>query len=76
MGEPRSISYKDVKQAFGDGAKDVWTKIGEVTGAGHVPINADGEAFIDLTGASEAKQSQVDNLLAKSEPEKKAKENK
>jgi hypothetical protein len=71
MAEPKAITYREVAKAFdsGAGAAEAWRKIGEITGAGHVPAGDD--ATIDLTEVSEAKQSRIEKLLAKEadEPE-------
>lgn len=66
MGEPRAITYKEVVRTMGTdaGAGEVWRQIGEAVGAGHVPLNADGDASIGLTGASDAKRAQVDKIVA------------
>ena len=62
--KPRAITFKQVESAVGDGATRVWERIGEISGAGHIPRNNEGNASIDLTGVSEAKQAQIDRLLA------------
>jgi hypothetical protein len=65
MGEPRAITYKEVKKAAGNdqaGGLELWHKIGEITGAGHLP--GQDEATIDLTGVSDAKRERIDKLLA------------
>lgn len=62
MGEPKAITYKDVsKGREAADAGEIWKKIGEISGAGHVPVSD--EAAIDLTDVSEAKRSRIDNLL-------------
>jgi hypothetical protein len=65
MGEPKAITYKEVEKAGGN--IETWHKIGEITGAGHVPVNTYGEASIDLTEVSDAKRGQIDRLIAKEE---------
>jgi hypothetical protein len=62
MGEPRAITFKEVEKAGGN--IDTWHKIGDITGAGHVPVNTYGEASIDLTEASDSVRGRVDKLLA------------
>jgi hypothetical protein len=71
MGEPRgAVTYKEVERVVGkEGALEVWRKICEATGAGVIPIRENRQAAIDLGGASDAKRAQVENLLAKNEPE-------
>ncbi len=71
MGEQqRAITYNQVQKAAGNdnaGSQEMWRKIGDITGAGHVPLDADGNASIDLTETSDAKRAQIDRLLAKEE---------
>ena len=57
MSEPKAITYKEA------GSPENWRKICEITGAGIVPLDADGNASIDLTSLSEAKKAQIDRLL-------------
>lgn len=67
--KPRAITYKEVERAVGEGtsARDVWVKIGEITGAGTPGLREDGNAEIDLTGVSESKVARIEKLLAKDE---------
>ena len=65
MGEPRAITYKEVEKAVGEGSRAVWEKVGEISGAGLVPLDASGNASIDLTEASESVRSRIDKLLVK-----------
>ncbi len=65
MGEPRAITFKEVIRS--GGTIDDWHRIGEITGAGHVTLNSDGNASIDLTETSESVQNRVDALLTKQE---------
>ena len=70
MGEPRAITYKEVKKVAGEGlhaAAELWHKVGDIVGAGHVGLDPDENASIDLTEVSDAKRTQIDNLLAKKE---------
>lgn len=60
-----AITYKQVEKAAGAGAREVWAKIGEITGAGVPMLNADGDAAIATTGLSDAKLAQIDGLLKK-----------
>ncbi|MCA1589177.1 MAG: hypothetical protein LC734_02060 [Acidobacteria bacterium] len=63
---PRSITYKQVEKAVEEGRRGtVWRRIGEITGAGHIPLNSEGNASIDLTGVSDVKFAQVERLLEK-----------
>jgi hypothetical protein len=66
MGEPRAITYKEVRKAHGTdaGAVDVWHRIGDMTGAGHVGLDPDGNASIDLTDSSDSVRERVDRMLA------------
>ena len=57
--EPRAITFKQV------GDRATWEKIGEISGAGSVPLNTDGDASIDLTDVSESKRSRIEALLQK-----------
>lgn len=60
----RAITFKEVKKDREQAeAVEVWHKIGDITGAGHLP--ASDEATIDLTDVSDAKRGQIDRLLAK-----------
>jgi len=73
MGEPRSITYNEVKKSVGEGPQsstELWHKVGDIVGAGHVGLDSDGNASIDLTEVSEAKRTQIDNLLARKEEAK------
>lgn len=72
MGEPRAITFKEVKKSAGEGihaATELWHKVGDIAGAGHVGLDIDGNASIDLTGASDSVRERIDNLLAKKEEE-------
>lgn len=65
MGEPRAITYKEVKKAVGEeGSSEMWRKIGEIADAGHVPTGIDGDGSIDLTSVSDSKRDRIDKLLA------------
>lgn len=68
MGEPRAITYKEVQKAGGNA--DTWRQICEITGAGHVPVNDDGNAAIDITGLSPSKIERIEKLLAAGESDK------
>jgi hypothetical protein len=71
--KPRAITYAEVKKAGGEtGSLDRWQKIGEITGAGHVPLNADGEAAIDITGLAPSKVERIEKLLANAEEKESA----
>jgi hypothetical protein len=61
--EPKAVTYKEVSKAYPEGADETWRKIGDITGAGHVPLNADGDASIDTTGLADGKQKAIDALL-------------
>lgn len=63
MGEPRAITYKEVRKASeSDGeAADKWREIGEITGAGH--LRPTEEAAIDITDFADA--AKLDKFLAK-----------
>ena len=74
MAEPKAVTYKHVQKAIGEGSMDAWRRIGEITGAGYVPLDADGDAVIDITELSEAKQSQIDALMNKGGGSKSKKE--
>lgn len=65
--EPKAITYKEVKRAAATDAeaREAWEKIGEITGAGKVPLNMDGDASIDVTGISASKLERIDTLLGK-----------
>jgi hypothetical protein len=66
MGEPKAVTYKEVKKVAGEGlhaATTLWHKVGDIAGAGHVGIDADENASIDLTDVSEAKRAQIDAIL-------------
>lgn len=70
MGEPRAITYKEVSKSADEGvhaATELWHKVGEIAGAGHVGLDQDGNAAIDLTDASDSVRKQIDNLLGKTE---------
>lgn len=65
MGEPRAITYKEVKNATGDeGSSEVWRKIGEIAKTGTVPTGIDGDGSIDLTDVPDAARARIDKLLA------------
>ena len=73
MGEPRAVTYKKVKAVAGEGlhaATELWHKVGDIAGAGHVGLDPDGNASIDLTEASDSVRDRIDNLLAKKEEAK------
>jgi hypothetical protein len=63
MGEPRAITFKEVEKASMDEytARETWRKIGDITGAGHVPPGD--YASIDLTDVSDSKRERIDKLL-------------
>ena len=62
MGEPKAITYKEVVKGREPGeAGELWRKIGDITGAGHVP--GSDEAAIDLTDVSDSKRDRIDKLL-------------
>ena len=68
MGEPAVITYKEVAKATDTyaGSVELWNKIGEITGAGHIPVSPEGNAApIDLTSVSDAKRAQIERLLSK-----------
>lgn len=70
MGEPASITYKQVEKAVaksGGSAREVWEKIGHITGAGVPGLDADGDATIALTSSSDAQRARVAALLEKAE---------
>lgn len=67
MGEPKAIQYKDVAKVAGEGlhaATNLWHKVGDIAGAGHVALDQDGNAVIDLTNVDAKQQGQIDKLLA------------
>lgn len=71
MGEPRAITYKQVKTATGnEGSLDVWDQIGRISGAGQVPTGIDDDGSIDLTDVSDSKRQRIDDLLANRKEEK------
>lgn len=72
--EPKAITYKEVERAVGKDAtpRETWEKIGMMVGAGRVPLNDDGDASIDLTGASDTEQKDINALLTKATEDKKA----
>jgi hypothetical protein len=73
MGEPRAITYKEVKKSAGEGihaATELWHKVGDIVGAGHVGLDPDGNASIDLTEASDSERARIDKLLAKEDEAK------
>lgn len=62
--EPTAVTYADVVRAYPKdvgGAQNAWRKIGEITGAGHVPASDD--ASIDITGIAESKAKHIDAIL-------------
>ena len=62
MGEPKSITYKEVQRGRTDAeAGELWRTIGDISGAGHVPVGED--AAIDVTGVSDAKRERIDKLV-------------
>jgi hypothetical protein len=71
MGEPKAITYKEVRKLADSDASAVvlWHKIGDIAGAGHVPGYE--EATIDLTELAPSKVERIDKLMAgeKDEPE-------
>lgn len=76
MGEPLAITYKEVRKHHEDAeAGELWQRIGEITGAGHVPPSD--HAAIDLTDASDSVRARVAKLAAEEkdgEPEAAANE--
>jgi hypothetical protein len=62
--EPRAVTYKEVVKSGAESPAATWKRIGEITGAGNVSIGPKGDATIDITGLSDAKRAQIDNLLA------------
>lgn len=73
MGEPRAITFQQLKKA--GGGTDEWRRIGYITGAGTVPLNSDGDASIDITNESPEILAEIDQMLKASNPtEKKGKE--
>lgn len=67
----KAITYKEVQKGRAEGeAGEIWRKIGEITGAGHVP--GSDEASIDITDISDAKQKRIDSLLAPADEPKEA----
>ena len=73
MGEPRAITYKEVKKATGDvGSAEMWRKIGDIADAGHAPTGIDGDGSIDLTDVSDSKRDRIDKLLAGEKEESEA----
>lgn len=65
MGEPKAITYKEVERNAGEGVVvvELWHKIGDIAGAGHVGLDPDGNASIDLTEVSEAKRERIEKLI-------------
>lgn len=72
--EPKAITYKQVISAVGKDSRDVWDRIGQITGAGQVGTGINDDASIDITNISDAKQEQIDKLLAPEKPAKSTKE--
>jgi hypothetical protein len=71
MGEPRAITYKEVKRATGGvGSTALWEKIGKITGAGTAPTGIDDDGSYDLTEASESVRNRVDELLKDAEADR------
>lgn len=75
MGEPKAITYKEVAKSAASPA-EAWAEIGRVTGAGTIPLDADGNASIDLTDASDAVREKVDRITDAAKPANKPKEGK
>jgi hypothetical protein len=66
MGEPKAIQYKEVAKVAGEGlhaATNLWHKVGDIAGAGHVGLDQDGNAVIDLTEVSDSKRERIERLL-------------
>lgn len=66
MGEPKAITYKEVARVTGGdrlATVELWHKIGDITGAGHVGLDIDGNASIDLTDVSDSKRERIDALM-------------
>lgn len=62
MGEPKAITYKEVSKGRTNAeAGELWRTIGDITGAGHIPVSD--EAAIDLTDVSDAKRDRIDRLI-------------
>lgn len=60
----QAIEYKDVRKAAASDAEagEIWRKIGDITGAGHVP--AGDEASIDISDLSDSKKERIGKLLS------------
>ena len=70
MGEPKAITYKEVAKSAGEGihaATELWHKVGDIAGAGHVGLDADGNGVIDLTEVSDSKRDRIDKMLSGTE---------
>ena len=66
MGEPKAVTFKEVKKVAGEGihaATELWHKVGDIVGAGHVGLDPDGNASIDLTEVSDSKRERIDKIL-------------
>ena len=65
MGEPKAITFKEVaKVAAGNhAATELWHKVGDIAGAGHVGLDPDGNASIDLTEVSDSKRERIEKLI-------------
>jgi hypothetical protein len=64
MGEPKAVTYKQVEKATGGtGSRELWDKIGAISGAGQVGLDPSGNASIDLTDASDSVRDRIDKLL-------------
>jgi hypothetical protein len=63
---PRAITYKEVRKANESdaGTTEMWRKIGEISGAGHVPLDVDGNASIDVTDLADSKIARIDKLIS------------
>ena len=70
MGEPKAVTNTEVrKAASSDGEPgEMWKKIGDISGAGHVP--ASDEASIDLTEVSDAKREQIEKAMNPEKPKR------
>ncbi len=62
----QAIEYKDVRKAAASDAEagEIWRQIGDITGAGHIPVGPDGAASpIDISTVSDSKRERIEKLL-------------
>lgn len=58
------VTYKEVEKAVGsDKAMAAWREIGSLTGAGHIPLDVDGDSVI--SGVSPEHQTEIAKIMGK-----------